>query len=84
MNTAHEKPRPTVAAFSFDKMRRVGGAMALGVDYNCVNDDGDIGVGGSYVYTHVDDDADAGRCQCKPRVFRGYIAPYMQINGTSI
>jgi uncharacterized protein with beta-barrel porin domain len=63
---AHEKPRQTVAAFSFD----VGGAV-VGIDYNCVNDDV-IGIGGSYVYTHVEDGAGAGHAN----VNQGFLGIY--------
>jgi uncharacterized protein with beta-barrel porin domain len=67
---AHEKPLPKVAAFSF----AVGGAVA-GIDYNCVNDDV-IGLGGSYVYTHVSEDADAGDAN----VNQGFLGLYSTLH----
>ncbi len=66
---AHEKPQPKVPAFSFD----VGG-VTFGVDYNCVND-GVIGFGGSYVYTHVDEDSDAGHAN----VNQGFLGLYSNL-----
>ena len=49
-----KNPQPQVAAFSFN----VGG-VTFGVDYNCVHNNV-VGIAGSYVFTHVDEDADAG------------------------
>jgi len=63
---AHEKPQPDVAAFTFN----VGGAV-LGLDYNCV-DENVVGFGGSYVYSRVNDDADAGNANVHQGLFGFY------------
>ncbi|HEV7737475.1 MAG TPA: autotransporter outer membrane beta-barrel domain-containing protein, partial [Chlamydiales bacterium] len=63
---AHEKPQPDVAAFTFN----VGGAV-LGLDYNCV-DENVVGFGGSYVYSRVNDDADAGHSNVNQGLFGFY------------
>jgi outer membrane autotransporter protein len=71
---AHEKAQPEVAPFSFD----VGGVV-VGADYNCVNEDV-LGFGGSYVYTHLSDGADAGN----GHINQGFLGIYSLLHAAQL